>query len=171
LSARIVQETCLKATQNLGQYRVPSEAELAGWLRRILTNTLADAVRKLQGAKRDVDLERSLEASLTQSSARLEALLASSPTSPSEQVLRHEQLLQLSAALAQQGWSRHCGLRKQPSQSSFRHGVAGYVVRHSVAEGALNCVWTTEKLRHLGGATSLQSLKARFHPVSCKCCA
>jgi RNA polymerase sigma-70 factor, ECF subfamily len=97
----IVQETLLKATQNLGQYRGKSEAELAGWLRRILTNTLVDAVRELQGARRDVNLERSLEASLTQSSARLEALLASSPTSPSERLLRHEQLLQLSTALAQ----------------------------------------------------------------------
>ncbi len=31
----------------------------------------------------------------------MEALLASSPSSPSEHVLRHEQLLQLSAALGQ----------------------------------------------------------------------
>ncbi len=97
----IVQETLHKATQNLGQFRGEGEPELAGWLRRILTNTLVDAVRELHGAKRDVDLERSLEASLTQSSARLEALLASSPTSPSEHMLRHEQLLELSAALAQ----------------------------------------------------------------------
>jgi RNA polymerase sigma-70 factor (ECF subfamily) len=96
----VVQQTLLKATQNLGQYRGHSEAELAGWLRRILTNTLVDAVRELEGAKRDVALECSLEASLAQSSARLEAFLQSSGTSPSEQVLRHEQLLQLSAALA-----------------------------------------------------------------------
>ncbi len=97
----IVQETLLKATQNLGQYRGQSEAELAGWLRRILTNTLMDVVRGLEGAKRDIARERSLEASLAQSSDRLEALLQARPTSPSDQALRHEQLLQLSAALAQ----------------------------------------------------------------------
>jgi RNA polymerase sigma-70 factor (ECF subfamily) len=96
----IVQQTLLKAMENLGQYRGNSEAELAAWLRRILTNTLVDAVRGLEGAKRDVALERSLEAELTQSSARLEALLQARGTSPSEQALRHEQLLQLSAALA-----------------------------------------------------------------------
>ena len=45
-------------------------------------------------------VERSLEASLAQSSARLEALLQANSTSPSEHVLRHEQLLQVSAALA-----------------------------------------------------------------------
>src|SRR5579859_3082473 len=71
----VVQQTLLKATQNLGQYRGQSEAELAGWLRRILTNTLVDVVRELEGAKRDVGLECSLEASLAQSSARLEDLL------------------------------------------------------------------------------------------------
>src|SRR4029077_16586739 len=86
----IVQETLLKATQNLGQYRGQSDAELAGWLRRILTNTLVDAVRELEGAKRDVALECSLEATLAQSSARLEALLQTNATSPSEQVLRQE---------------------------------------------------------------------------------
>lgn len=96
----IVQQTLLKAMENLGQYRGKSEAELAAWLRRILTNTLVDAFRGLEGAKRDVALERSLEAELARSSDRLEALLQSSDSSPSAHVLRHEQLLQMSAALA-----------------------------------------------------------------------
>ncbi len=97
----IVQETLLKAVENLDQYRGQSEAELAGWLRRILTNSLADVVRALEGAKRDIARERSLEASLAQSSARLEALLQARPASPSDQVLRHEQLLRLATALAE----------------------------------------------------------------------
>jgi RNA polymerase sigma-70 factor (ECF subfamily) len=97
----LVQETLRKAVQNLNQYRGRSEAELAGWLRRILTNTLVDAIRGFEGARSDVALERPLEAALAQSSARLEALLQATPTSPSQQAMRHEQLLQLSAALAQ----------------------------------------------------------------------
>jgi RNA polymerase sigma-70 factor (ECF subfamily) len=60
-----------------------------------------DAVRELEGAKRDVARECSLEAALAQSSARLEALLQANPTSPSQRVLRQEQFLHLSAALAQ----------------------------------------------------------------------
>jgi RNA polymerase sigma-70 factor (ECF subfamily) len=95
----IVQQAMLKAVQNLNQYRGQTEAELAGWLRRILTNTLVDAVRELEGGKREVGRERSLEAALAQSSARFEALLQSSPTSPSEELVRHDQLLQLSTAL------------------------------------------------------------------------
>jgi RNA polymerase sigma-70 factor, ECF subfamily len=95
----IVQQTLLKATRNLDQFRGGSEAEVVGWLRRILSTSLIDAIRELKGTKRDVAVERSLEASLAQSSARLAALLQANSTSPSEQVLRHEQLLQLSAAL------------------------------------------------------------------------
>jgi RNA polymerase sigma-70 factor (ECF subfamily) len=95
----IVQDTLLKATQRLDQYRGQSDAELAAWLRAILTNTLVDAVRGLEGGKRDIALERSLEASLAQSSARLEELLQTKGASPSEQVLRHEELLQLSTSL------------------------------------------------------------------------
>jgi RNA polymerase sigma-70 factor (ECF subfamily) len=73
---------------------------LAGWLRRILSNTLVDAIRDYDGAKRDIGLERSLEATVGQSSARLEALLQADATSPSGQAVRHEQLRALAAALA-----------------------------------------------------------------------
>ncbi len=96
----IVQQTLLKATKNLSQFRGKSEAEIVVWLRRILSTTLIDATRELKGAKRNVAVERSLEASLAQSSARLLGLLEASSTSPSEQFLRQEQLLQVSAALA-----------------------------------------------------------------------
>jgi RNA polymerase sigma-70 factor, ECF subfamily len=96
----IVQQTLLKATKNLSQFRGGSEAEVVVWLRRILSNTLVDAIRELKGTKRNVALERSLEASLAQSSARLALLLQANSTSPSEHVLRHEQALQLSGALA-----------------------------------------------------------------------
>jgi RNA polymerase sigma-70 factor, ECF subfamily len=61
---------------------------------------LVDAVRELKGRKRDVMLERSLEASLAQSSARLDGLLTASSTSPSAQTVKNEQIAQLSRALA-----------------------------------------------------------------------
>jgi len=97
----IVQQTLLKATQNWDQFRGRDGPELACWLRRILSNALVDAVRELTGAKRDVARERSLEAELAQSSARLESLLQASPSSPSAHLLRELDLLELSAALAQ----------------------------------------------------------------------
>jgi RNA polymerase sigma-70 factor (ECF subfamily) len=83
------------------QFRGRSDAERAAWLRQILATTLADAVRKLTAGKRDVARERSLEGALEESSARLEAWLASDQSAPYKQAMRHEQLLVLADALAQ----------------------------------------------------------------------
>src|SRR5262245_30413727 len=87
----VVQQTLLKAHQNWGQSRGQSEAELAAWLRAILARHLADVVHKFDpwlGGK-----ERSLEAVLEQSSARLESWLVAEDTSPSKKVERQELLL------------------------------------------------------------------------------
>jgi RNA polymerase sigma-70 factor (ECF subfamily) len=97
----IVQQTLLKAAQNLEQFRGQTDAERAAWLRRILTNTLVDAVRRFKGPRHDVRLERSLEAAITESSGRLNALLEGDATSPSQHLLKHEQLLHLAAALGE----------------------------------------------------------------------
>src|SRR5271165_6970292 len=67
----LVQQTLLKAHQAEGQFRGATAAEQAAWLRQILARTLANAIRDFGRGKRDVHLERSLEASLHDSSARL----------------------------------------------------------------------------------------------------
>jgi RNA polymerase sigma-70 factor, ECF subfamily len=95
-----VQQTLLKAYQGLEQFR-GGEAELAAWLRRILANTLTDALKEFGRARRDVAREQSLEAALQNSQASLHALLGAPPSSPSQQAMRHEDLLRLAAALDQ----------------------------------------------------------------------
>jgi RNA polymerase sigma-70 factor (ECF subfamily) len=97
----VVQQTLLEAHRKEAQFRGASEAELAGWLRQMLACCIADALRAFGRAKRDAALERSLEAALDDSSARLEAWLAADHSSPSERAERQEQLLQLADALAQ----------------------------------------------------------------------
>ena len=94
-----VQQTLLQAVQGLNQFRGRSDAEMAAWLRQILANHLANAVRDLGRAKRDVGRERSLEAALDASSACLESWLAADQSSPSQQAQRNEQLLRLAEAL------------------------------------------------------------------------
>ncbi|MFI5454872.1 MAG: sigma-70 family RNA polymerase sigma factor [Isosphaerales bacterium] len=94
----LVQQTLLKAHQNRDQFRGSSDAEHVAWLRTILVNALTDAMRKF--APKAGPRERSLEADLEQSSRRLEAILAADQTSPSQQVIRHEQLIRLADALA-----------------------------------------------------------------------
>jgi RNA polymerase sigma-70 factor (ECF subfamily) len=97
----IVQQTLLQAHQARHTFRGQSAAERAAWLRQILARVLANAVRDLGRAKRDVGRERSLEVALEESNARLEGWLAAEQSSPSESVERNERLLQLAAALAQ----------------------------------------------------------------------
>ena len=94
----VVQQTLVKAHQNAAQFRGQTEAERAAWLRRILANTLTDAARKFRF---ETARGHSLEQALHESSARLEAWLASGQESPSEQVERQELLLRLAQALGE----------------------------------------------------------------------
>jgi RNA polymerase sigma-70 factor (ECF subfamily) len=96
----VVQEMLLKAHERRDQFRGTTNAELAAWLRQILANQLAEALRHYTRQARDVNLERSLEAAVEESSARIEKLLASEQAKPDRRVLRDEQLVRLGEALA-----------------------------------------------------------------------
>jgi RNA polymerase sigma-70 factor (ECF subfamily) len=135
----VVQQTLLEAHQKRDQFRGTSEAELAAWLRRMLAHNLADALRDFGRAKRDLNLELSLERCFEDSSSRLQAWLAAEQSSPSEQAIKNEQLLQLAEALTQlpdaqrevvvlhhlQGWTlaelaAHLG-RSEPAVAGLLH--------------------------------------------------
>jgi RNA polymerase sigma-70 factor (ECF subfamily) len=138
----LVQQTLLKAHQAVEQFRGHTAAEQAAWLRQILANTLANAIRDFGRAKRDVGLERSLETALADSSARLEAWLIAPDASPSQQAERNEQLLNLAEELARlpeiqrevlllrhcEGWSlaeigTHLGRTRAAVASLLRRGL------------------------------------------------
>jgi RNA polymerase sigma-70 factor (ECF subfamily) len=97
----VVQQTLLRACVGLDQLRVREPGVVAAWLRKILARTLADAVRDLERAKRDIGRERSLQDALDQSASGLEAWLAADQSSPSERAERNEQLLRLADALCE----------------------------------------------------------------------
>jgi RNA polymerase sigma-70 factor (ECF subfamily) len=96
----LVQQTLLEAYRARPRFRPRSDAELAAWLRRILANNLADALRRYGTGARDIKLERSLEAALDESAACLEVWLAQEELSPARQAERLESLLRLAEALA-----------------------------------------------------------------------
>jgi RNA polymerase sigma-70 factor (ECF subfamily) len=96
----LVQQTLLKAHEKRGQFRGTTPGERAAWLRQILADQLAKAVKRFGAAARDVGLERSLQQAVDESSARLEAWLDGGWSSPSAQADRNEQLLRLAGALA-----------------------------------------------------------------------
>jgi RNA polymerase sigma-70 factor (ECF subfamily) len=96
----VVQETLLRAHENRDQFRGSTDREQAAWLRQILANQLAEALRRYTRQARDVNRERSLEAAIEESSARLEQWLAAEQAGPDHRALRDEQLLRLGEALA-----------------------------------------------------------------------
>ena len=85
----VVQQTLQKAHEKLDQFRGDSEEEWRGWLRAILVNELRKLVRDITPGSD----------SLNESSRNLEEILAADHTSPSERVLREEQMEQLATAL------------------------------------------------------------------------
>ena len=97
----VVQQTLLEAHRALAQTEGWDDEQRLAWLRRILANNLTDEVRKATTQGRDARRERSLEADLERSSARLEAWLVADQSSPSLHAQRHEQALRLADALAQ----------------------------------------------------------------------
>jgi RNA polymerase sigma-70 factor (ECF subfamily) len=96
----LVQQTLLQAHAARDQFRGHSPQELVGWLRQILTRTLADSLRASGQARRDIEAERSLEADLDASGSRLDAWLAVDQTSPSEAADAHERAAALADAVA-----------------------------------------------------------------------
>jgi RNA polymerase sigma-70 factor (ECF subfamily) len=97
----VVQQTLLEAYQEDSKApRERTKEETAAWLRTILGHNLADGLRRLAADKRDVRRDRSLTSALDQSSTRLGDWLASQEPSPSQKLIRQEQVLQMAEALA-----------------------------------------------------------------------
>jgi RNA polymerase sigma-70 factor (ECF subfamily) len=102
----IVQQTLLEAFRDRHSFRGKTEAELATWLRRILVNNLAGAVRDLTRACRNVDRETSFDDALHISNNRLEDWLADEdgkrPDILAEQREEADRLAQAIAALPEE---------------------------------------------------------------------
>ncbi len=98
--ADLVQETFLRAHRDFAQFRGTTEAELLGWLRRILATTAANLVRRYRGTRgRDVRLERQMADELDRSSRALDRGLVARSGSPSEKAQKREQAVALADAL------------------------------------------------------------------------
>lgn len=95
----IVQQTLFEAHRELRERDGHTDAQKLAWLRKCLAHNLTDDLRKLHAEQRDVRRERSLEAALGASSARLGQWAAASGLSPSEHCIRDERAVQLALAL------------------------------------------------------------------------
>ena len=100
-SSDVVQQTLLDAFAKRYQFRGSSDAELAAWLREILKNNLADAIRDQRRDKRDVRREHSLEGAIDASFSHTHSWLAAVQSSPSQRAVKQEELLRLAEVMAQ----------------------------------------------------------------------
>jgi len=94
----LVQETLLRAHQKFAQFEGSTPEELAGWLRKILANIIADRQKHFARGRRAASRERSLEAVLAESSRRLAGLASGDPT-PSALSSFNERALRLAEAI------------------------------------------------------------------------
>jgi RNA polymerase sigma-70 factor, ECF subfamily len=94
-----VQQTLLDAHQAGERLRTQNPHELAGWLRKVLRDHLADMLRWSCAAKRDVRRERSLFAAVGASPSGEETPRAADHSSPSGRLLREERLMEVAQAV------------------------------------------------------------------------
>jgi RNA polymerase sigma-70 factor (ECF subfamily) len=96
----LVQQTYLEAHRDFRQFRGRTEAELVGWLRRLMATNLANQARSFVGTQcRSIHLETDLLAELNRSSQVLDRALFSPSDSPSAKAARGEELVVLADAL------------------------------------------------------------------------
>ena len=95
----IVQETFLEASRDFPGFKGTSVAEWEGWLRKILDNNVAEAVRRHDHVrKRTVRVERPIDA-VNSNGASIGQGLAMDQTTVSRQVMRAEEIVELNAAI------------------------------------------------------------------------
>lgn len=135
----VVQQTMFEAWRDWDQFRGGPEAQRRAWLRRILAHQLARFARPYVGTrKRDVACERSIQASLAQSSVRLEQFLASDESSPSQRAVDNEQSLLLARVLERLPEDYRQVIRWRNLEGLSHAEVAGRMNR---SVGAVRMLW------------------------------
>lgn len=97
----VVQDTFLDAHRYFENFQGESVTQFTAWLRSVMAGVMANYLRRYLGTKaRDIRLEKQLAADLDNSAAMLSELLVASISSPSQNIMRDEQTVQLAKAMS-----------------------------------------------------------------------
>lgn len=133
----VVQQTCLEAYRDLGDFRGGVEAELIAWLRRILDNNLAQTIQQhVFTQKRAAGRERSLDDSKGPGEA-LRKSLAAEQSSPSRRAMRGEDAVRLAGALETLPPDQHEAVRLRHLEGWSLAQIARRLDRSEVAVAGL----------------------------------
>jgi len=124
-SSDLVQDTLLKAHNNVRDCHAADEPGRLRWLHAILMNVVRDRLSGEGAAKRDLAREVPLNAALAESSARLERWLADPAPSPARAAERHELLAAVARALET--------LSEDQREAILRHHTKGERTREIAA--------------------------------------
>ncbi len=136
-SSDLVQQTLLEVFRAADRLAVMEEPARAAFMRRVLANNLGDLVRRYATEARDLDRERSLEAQVHQSSARLADWLAAAGSSPSQRCVREEELLRLADALARLPDDQRLAVEMKHLEGATVADIAAVLARSNTAVGGL----------------------------------
>ena len=135
-SSGVIQQTLLDA-HRANRESPADETDLLPWLRRILANNLTDEIRKIQSVRRGGGHEVSLDQRLEQSSLKLEMFVAKDQFSASNRLIQQEQILKLTAAIAELPDSQREALILQHWQGCTLADIAVQMGRSRVAVAGL----------------------------------
>lgn len=97
-ASNIAQDVLLDVTRYRRKVAALDDQQLQAWARKVVKHKIIDFYRRRRNVIREADLDR-LEADVNESFHRLGELVAASDPSPSQQTIRAEEILRLSAAL------------------------------------------------------------------------
>lgn len=133
----VVQQTLVQAWKHAHQLEGRSLAQQLAWLRKALGHVLSKVHRDLRRQKRDVTLERSLEAALQRSSDVLCASFVSRQPSPSAVAMRNELVLEVADRLARLPAAQRTAVLLYYIEGRNLHEIGALLGRTSVAAGGL----------------------------------
>jgi RNA polymerase sigma-70 factor (ECF subfamily) len=95
----VVQQTLLEAHLHREQIKAQDSEQKLAWLRRVMSNNLADEIRKANADKRDARRELHLHADVERSSIFLQDWLVGKEESPLQSLQNQERAIELATAL------------------------------------------------------------------------